>query len=125
MLIQNDIIILHRPTEPIRSSETTVDFKRTTRRYISGDNTLHTHLRTTDYLTKTLHAFLFYSMRATCPVSIILLDLITIKCVARGKGSEASHYAFFSKLLLLVDNCSQIEIFTSVPCSQTHCLFNT
>jgi hypothetical protein len=61
-----------------------------------------------------LHAFLFSSIRATCPAQVILLDLIILIILVEDK---APHYTVFSNLLSL--HLSSIQIFSSALCSQT------
>jgi hypothetical protein len=66
------------------------------------------------YPTKILHAFLFSTMRATCPAHLII-DLSIL--LAKSTSYEDSHYAIFSNILSLY--LSSVQIFSSAPCSQT------
>ena len=53
-----------------------------------------------DFPTKTLYTHLLYCMRATCPVSLILLDLITLTISVSSTDHYTPTYVVFSTPLL-------------------------
>jgi hypothetical protein len=56
-----------------------------------------------------------FSMRATCPAHLILLDLITLTYSVKNIVCEVHHYAIFSTISLLP---FQVQISSSTLCSQ-------
>jgi hypothetical protein len=70
--------------------------------------------------TNILYVFLFSTIRATCPVHLILLELIILVLGEEYKLWSAS-YAVFSSLLSL--HPSSFQIFSSAPFSQTPSVF--
>jgi hypothetical protein len=68
-----------------------------------------------------LYAFFFSCIRVTCPVHLILLDLIILIILGKNTNYEAPHCAAFSTLLSL--QLSLDQIFSSAPCSQSHSIY--
>jgi hypothetical protein len=66
------------------SSETAVDFQRTTRRYIPEGRILHNYRCENIRSYKILYAFLFSPVRTTCPGCINAFDLIIL--IPFGEG---------------------------------------
>jgi hypothetical protein len=85
---------------------------------------LSTHLRLghpsgvfpSRFPTNILYAFRFTSIRATCPVHLIIIIILS-----KSTSHEAPHYAVFSKLTLF--HLSSVQIFSSEPSSQTPSVF--
>jgi hypothetical protein len=63
----------------------------------------------------------FVSMRATFPAHLIHLDFINLIILVKSTNYAAPHYAVFSVLLSV--HPSQIQTFSSAPCSQTPSMY--
>jgi hypothetical protein len=70
---------------------------------------------------KILFTHLTFSLRATCPTPVILLDLITLMYFVKCTRYEAPQYSIFFSLLLLPS--SSVQIFLSIPYSLTPSTF--
>jgi hypothetical protein len=90
---------------------------------------LSTHLRLdlpsclypSSFSTNILHAFSSPPIRATCTAHIILLDLIILIMFGEEYNYVAPRYAVSSNLPSL--HLSSIQIFSSVPCSETPAVY--
>ena len=60
------------------------------------------------FLTKTLCAFLFYSVRATCPAHLVVLIFIVRMIFVGGTNHKAPQHVIFSYLLLRIPSAAQI-----------------
>jgi hypothetical protein len=62
------------------------------------------------------YAFYYFSIPATCPSHLVLIDLMMAVKLVMSTSYEAPHYVVLSNLPLL--HISYVQIFPSGPCSQ-------
>jgi hypothetical protein len=74
-----------------------------------------------DFPTKTLYAFLFFPMHATCPTHLIFFDLIVLIVYGKQYKLWSPHYVVFSNPLPF--HPSSVEVFSSAPSSEILLVF--
>jgi hypothetical protein len=82
---------------------------------------LHSDLLPSDFVINTLYAFSFSPCVLHAPKISSFSTLSVQLCLARGTSYETPRYAVFPTLLSL--HPSSVQIFFSVPCSQTPSIY--